>query len=58
MLSFARKIIFCVDMRWVYLLSMIIFMVGAVVSGAADNMTAVIVGRIIMGVGGAMVQQL
>lgn len=56
-LSLARKITYCVDMRWIYLVNMIIFMVGAALSGAAASMTTVIIGRIIMGVGGAIVQQ-
>lgn len=57
MLSFARKIIYCVDMQLVYLTSLLVFIVGAAVAGAAPNMSAIIVGRVIMGVGGALVQQ-
>lgn len=56
-LSFARKIIYCFDMRWIYLTSLIVFIVGAAVAGAAPNMSAIIVGRVIMGLGGALVQQ-
>lgn len=56
-LSLARKIIYCFNMKWVYLASMIIFIAGAAVSGAAPNMSSVIVGRVIMGIGGSMVQQ-
>lgn len=44
-------------MRWIYLLSMIAFMAGAAVSGSATSITSVIVGRIVMGIGGAIVQQ-
>jgi MFS family permease len=56
-LSFARKITFCTDMRWIYIVSMVLFMAGAAVSGSAESMSSVIVGRIIMGIGGAIVQQ-
>lgn len=56
-LSLARKIIYCFDMRWIYLTSLVIFIAGAAVSGAAPNMSAIIVGRVIMGLGGALVQQ-
>ncbi|KAL5356108.1 major facilitator superfamily domain-containing protein [Aspergillus floccosus] len=56
-LSFSRKILYCFEMRWVYLASIIVFMAGAAVAGAAQNMASVIVGRIIMGVGGAVVYQ-
>lgn len=37
--------------------NLVIFMAGAAVAGAASNMSMVIVGRIIMGVGGAVVYQ-
>ncbi|KAF9885590.1 hypothetical protein FE257_012796 [Aspergillus nanangensis] len=56
-LSLSRKILYCFDMRWVYIANIVIFMAGAAVAGAAPNMPAVIVGRIIMGVGGAIVYQ-
>lgn len=44
-------------MKWVYIVSIVIFMVGAAVAGSASNFPAVIVGRIIMGVGGATIYQ-
>ncbi|KAJ5766310.1 uncharacterized protein N7511_003926 [Penicillium nucicola] len=56
-LSFSRKILYCVDMKWIYIGSAVVFMAGAAVAGAAPNLPAVIVGRIIMGVGGAIVYQ-
>ncbi|KAH8900831.1 MFS general substrate transporter [Thozetella sp. PMI_491] len=56
-LIFARKIILCFNMRYVYLAFLVVFMVGASISGAAPNMASVIIGRSIMGVGGAVVQQ-
>lgn len=56
-LSLARKITYCADMRWIYLVNMLVFMAGAAVSGSADSMSSVIAGRIIMGVGGSLVQQ-
>jgi predicted MFS family arabinose efflux permease len=34
-----------------------IFVVGAAIAGAAPSMTAVIVGRVIMGLAGACIQQ-
>ena len=56
-LSFSRKILYCVDMKWIYIASLVIFMAGAAVAGAAPNLPTVIVGRIIMGIGGAVVYQ-
>lgn len=56
-LSLSRKILYCFDMKWIYIVSVVIFMVGAAVAGSASNFPAVIVGRIIMGVGGAIVYQ-
>ena len=56
-LSFARKITYCFDLRYVYLFHMVIFLVGAVVAGAAKDLTSIIVGRVIMGWGGSVVQQ-
>lgn len=44
-------------MKWIYIASVLIFMAGAAVAGAAHNLPTVIVGRIIMGVGGAVVYQ-
>ncbi|KAJ5952414.1 uncharacterized protein N7479_010827 [Penicillium vulpinum] len=56
-LSLSRKILYCFDMKWIYLVNIVIFTAGAAVAGAAPNLPAVIVGRIIMGVGGAVVYQ-
>lgn len=56
-LGLSRKIIYCFNMRWIYLVNVVIFMAGAAVAGAAPNIQAVIVGRIIMGVSGAIVYQ-
>ena len=56
-LSFARKITYCFDLRWIYLFHMLVFIVGAAVAGAAQNTTFIIVGRVIMGWGGSVVQQ-
>lgn len=44
-------------MRWLLAIFACVFVVGAAVAGSAQNMTSVIVGRVIMGVGGAVVQQ-
>lgn len=56
-LSFARKITYCFNLKWVYCSHFIVFLVGAVVAGAAKNIYSIIVGRIIMGWGGSVVQQ-
>lgn len=56
-LSLSRKILYCVDMKWVYIANVVIFMVSAAAAGAAPNHTVVIVGRVVMGVGGAVVYQ-
>ncbi|KAL4803390.1 major facilitator superfamily domain-containing protein [Aspergillus unguis] len=56
-LGFSRKIMYCFNMRWIYIVNVVIFMAGAAVAGAAPNIQAVIVGRIIMGVAGAIVYQ-
>ncbi|KAL6904127.1 major facilitator superfamily domain-containing protein [Trichoderma evansii] len=41
------------DIKWLYLASIILFEVGSAVCGAAPSMNAMIVGRVIAGVGGA-----
>ncbi|KAE8553251.1 hypothetical protein TMatcc_007312 [Talaromyces marneffei ATCC 18224] len=41
------------DVKWVHLGSIVVFCVGSAVCGAAPNMNALIVGRVIAGVGGA-----
>ncbi|KAI5867003.1 major facilitator superfamily domain-containing protein [Durotheca rogersii] len=40
------------DAKWLYILSSIIFNVGSAVCGAAPNMDALIVGRVLAGMGG------
>ncbi|KAL4744409.1 hypothetical protein BDW72DRAFT_212683 [Aspergillus terricola var. indicus] len=57
LISLSRKILFVCNMRWVYIASVVIFMAGAAVGGAAPSIQAVIVGRIIMGIAGAIVYQ-
>lgn len=56
-LSLSRKILYFVDMKWIYIANVVVFMAGAAVAGAAPNLPVVIVGRIVMGVGGAVVYQ-
>ncbi|KAF7557189.1 hypothetical protein G7046_g6105 [Stylonectria norvegica] len=56
-LSLARKMLYCIDMRWVWIANLLVFVAGAAVSGSAGSIEAVIVGRVIMGVGGAIVMQ-
>lgn len=56
-LSLTRKIILCFNLRWTYLTFMLLFIAGAAIAGAAPSMSAIIVGRVIMGVAGAMCQQ-
>lgn len=56
-LSFSRKTLYCFDIKWIYITNLVIFMAGAAVAGAAPNLPAVIVGRVVMGVGGAVVYQ-
>ncbi|KID81854.1 Major facilitator superfamily domain, general substrate transporter [Metarhizium guizhouense ARSEF 977] len=53
-----RHLTYNFDLRWLYLGSLAVFLAGATVAGAAQNMAAIIVGRVIMGVGGAFVQQI
>ncbi|KAF5119701.1 Efflux pump DEP3 [Metarhizium anisopliae] len=53
-----RHLTYNFDLRWLYLGSLAVFLAGATVAGAAQNMAAIIVGRVIMGVGGAFVQQM
>ncbi|KAL3464521.1 major facilitator superfamily domain-containing protein [Aspergillus heterothallicus] len=56
-LGLSRKILYCFNMRWIYIANLALFMVGAAVAGAAPNISTVIAGRIIMGVAGAIVYQ-
>ncbi|KAJ5373769.1 hypothetical protein N7517_005775 [Penicillium concentricum] len=39
--------------KWVYLFNVVLFEVGSAVCGAAPNMTALIVGRVVAGIGGS-----
>jgi MFS family permease len=41
------------DTKWTYLASLLIFLVGSVICGAAPNSVALIIGRAIAGIGGA-----
>ncbi|EHK49324.1 hypothetical protein TRIATDRAFT_262121 [Trichoderma atroviride IMI 206040] len=41
------------DIKWLYLASIILFEIGSAVCGAAPSMNAMIVGRVVAGVGGA-----
>ena len=41
------------DVKWVYIASFLLFEVGSALCGAAPSMNALIIGRVIAGVGGA-----
>ena len=41
------------DMKWVYIATVVLFEVGSALCGAAPNMNALIVGRVIAGAGGS-----
>ena len=41
------------EIKWLYLVSIILFEIGSAVCGAAPSMNAMIVGRVVAGVGGA-----
>lgn len=41
------------DIRWIYIFNILLFEVGSALCGAAPNMTALIIGRVVAGVGGA-----
>ncbi|KAF3397144.1 Efflux pump roqT [Talaromyces pinophilus] len=56
-LSLSRKVIYCFNLRWIYCACIAIFLAGATIGGSASSMSVVIVGRVIMGVGGAIVYQ-
>jgi MFS family permease len=53
----SRKVIYCFNLRWIYSACIAIFLAGAAIAGSASSMSVVIVGRVIMGVGGAIVYQ-
>lgn len=40
------------DTKWLYILAIVLFMAGSALCGAAPNMTAMILGRVIAGIGG------
>ncbi|KAF2836608.1 MFS general substrate transporter [Patellaria atrata CBS 101060] len=46
------KIFGLYNVKWLYIFSLTLFMVGSALCGAAPNMNAMIVGRVIAGVGG------
>ncbi|KAL2857271.1 major facilitator superfamily domain-containing protein [Aspergillus pseudoustus] len=56
-LSLSRKVIYCFDLRWINIVFLAIFISGAAIGGSASSMSVVVVGRIIMGIGGAVVYQ-
>lgn len=39
--------------KWLYIFSIVVFSIGSVVCGAAPNMNALIIGRVIGGIGGS-----
>ncbi|OIW23747.1 MFS general substrate transporter [Coniochaeta ligniaria NRRL 30616] len=41
------------NMKWMYIFSLVLFEIGSALCGAAPNMTALIVGRVIAGAGGS-----
>ena len=41
------------DIKWVYLVTLLVFELGSLVCGVAPNSTALIIGRAIAGLGGA-----
>ena len=55
-LAFARKIIDFFNIRYVYILSIAVFSVGAALAGAANSISMVIAGRAVMGIGGSICQ--
>ncbi|RSL87755.1 hypothetical protein CEP52_015441 [Fusarium oligoseptatum] len=57
-LSFARKIAYCFDLKWVYLVHLVIFMAGTAIGGASNDIQTMIVARVIMGWGGSVCQQI
>lgn len=40
------------DTKWLYILSVVLFMAGSALCGAAPNIAALIVGRVLAGAGG------
>lgn len=56
-LSLARKIVYCFNLRSIYLVHLLIFILGSALAGAASRIATVIVGRSIMGLGGAVILQ-
>ncbi|RBA11767.1 hypothetical protein FPRO05_14249 [Fusarium proliferatum] len=54
--AFARKIIDVFNIRYVYIISIAVFFVGATLAGVAGNISTVIAGRAIMGIGGSICQ--
>ncbi|KAG9249963.1 major facilitator superfamily domain-containing protein [Emericellopsis atlantica] len=56
-LPYSRRMISCFDWRTLYISHLIIFILGAVVAASAPSLSAVIAGRVIMGLGGSVIQQ-
>lgn len=46
------KLYSLLDTKWLYLSSILLFMAGSALCGSAPNMSAMIVGRVLAGVGG------
>ncbi|KAF7546823.1 hypothetical protein G7Z17_g8169 [Cylindrodendrum hubeiense] len=55
--TLARKLTFAFNMRTIFIANLLLFIAGSAIAGAAQSMSMVIVGRIIMGVGGSIIQQ-
>lgn len=47
------KIFFQFNTKWTYIISVAIFEIGSAVCGSAPNMNALIVGRVLRGIGGS-----
>ena len=57
-LSFARKITYYFDLKWVYFFHLVVFMAGTAIGGSSNNIETMIVARVIMGWGGSVCQQM
>ncbi|KAI0126711.1 hypothetical protein BJ170DRAFT_629677 [Xylariales sp. AK1849] len=56
-LPLVRKLSDFVDLKILLILGIVVFSVGAIVTGSAQSMNAVIVGRIVKGLGGSFMIQ-
>jgi len=52
-----RKLTGLFDLRWIYAIGFLLFAIGAAISGSANTMPVVIVGRVLTGVGLATTYQ-